>query len=306
MSAIRPRFGPAAWLAALVLVTAGFPGGGQTPAASQALAASQAPAAAQTPAAGRAPAASQAPAAVRAPATSQENGSVEPEGRFHQGNELYRAGDYAGALDAYLALFEEGTVSGSLYYNIGNAYFKAGDLGRAILFYERAKAELPGDEDVRANLELARSLAPDQIAPLPGFWLSNVASWCLRIIPRAWLILIVAAGYLVLAGALLYGLLASRPRLPTGQVARVAAAITLIFAANLAIREFGIGRPDRGVMIESEAEVQSAPSDDPSLHLFTIREGTVVRIDRRSDEWLEVVLEDGKVGWVRAGKVEPI
>ena len=85
-----------------------------------------------------------------------------------------------------------------------------------------------------------------------------------------------------------------------------AAALTFVLGSNLLIREFGVGRAERAVVLQTEATVQSAPSDDPSLQLFTIHEGAVVRIDRRSSDWLEIVLEDGKVGWVRAGDLETI
>ena len=59
-------------------------------------------------------------------------------------------------------------------------------------------------------------------------------------------------------------------------------------------------------MLAAEVGVQSAPSDDPALQLFVIHEGTRVRVDRRSEEWLEVVLDDGKVGWVRAEVLQEV
>ena len=65
-----------------------------------------------------------------------------------EGNRRYQDGDFAAALDAYLAVERSGFESGPLFYNIANAYFKTGALGRAILYYERASRELPGDEDV--------------------------------------------------------------------------------------------------------------------------------------------------------------
>ena len=229
-----------------------------------------------------------------------------PADRFQAGNSLYQAGDHEDALDAWLGLYEDGLESGELHYNIGNAYFRLGELGRAILFYERAKAALPRDESVRTNLELARSLTADQITPLPGFWVPRVVRWAVQIVPRGWLIAILALGYLGLASILLYRLLSTRPPYWTRHAAVGAAALTLVVGANLLIREFGIGRAERGVILQTEAAVQSAPSDDPSLQLFTIHEGAVVRIDRRSSDWLEIVLEDGKVGWVRAGDLETI
>lgn len=232
--------------------------------------------------------------------------TAAPGDRFQDGNRLYQAGDYAGALDAYLGIYRDGLESGELHYNIANAYFKLGDLGRAILFYERAHIELPRDETVRANLDLARSLTADQITPLPGFWLPRVVSWWVNLVPRGWLIAIVVVGYLALAVALLYRVLSTRPTPWATRIAVAAGISTLVFGVNLTVRELGIGRPDRAVVLQPEASVQSAPSDEPSLQLFTIHEGAVVRIDRTSGEWFEVVLEDGKVGWIRAGGVERI
>ncbi len=229
-----------------------------------------------------------------------------PADRFQTGNSLYQAGDYEGALDAYLGLYEDGLESGELHYNIGNAYFRLGELGRAILFFERARIGLPRDDNVRSNLELARSLTADQITPLPGFWVPRVVNWAVQLVPRGWLIAILALSYLGLASFLLYRLLAGRPPNWTRHAAVAAATLTFVVGTNLLIREFGVGRAERGVILQTEATVQSAPSDDPSLQLFTIHEGAVVRIDRRSSDWLEIVLEDGKVGWVRAGDLETI
>ena len=229
-----------------------------------------------------------------------------PADRFQAGNSLYQAGDHEGAIEAWLGLYEDGFESGELHYNIGNAYFRLGELGRAILFYERASVALPRDESVRTNLELARSMTADQITPLPGFWVPRLDTWAVQLVPRGWLIAILALGYLGLASILLYRLLSTGPPRWTRHAAIAAAALTVVVGTNLLIRDFGIGRAERGVILQTEAAVQSAPSDDPSLQLFTIHEGAVVRIDRRSSDWLEIVLEDGKVGWVRAGDLETI
>ena len=254
-----------------------------------------------------APVSATAPASATGLATPQEAAPAPaPADRFQAGNRLYQAGDHAGALDAWLGLHEDGFESGELHYNIGNAYFRLGELGRAILFYERARVALPRDESVRTNLELARSLTADQITPLPGFWVPRVVGWAVQVVPRGWLIAVLALGYLGLASVLLYRLLSTGPPYWTRHAAVAAAALTLVVGTNLLIREFGIGRAERGVILQTEAAVQSAPSDDPSLQLFTIHEGAVVRIDRRSSDWLEIVLEDGKVGWVRAGDLETI
>jgi len=229
-------------------------------------------------------------------------------GLFEEGNRLYQQGDYQGALDSYQRIVDAGLESGELYYNIGNAYFKVGDLGQSIVFYERARRLLPRDDDVLANLELARSLTADEITPLPGFWLFRVVAWWVNLLAEPLLVVVVAAGYLVSMGALIVVILKRGTVLAVwGRwVAIAAAVVAVVFGGNLAVREFGIGRSPEGVVVVEEVQVNSAPTDDSSLLVFTIHEGTKVRIDRSADDWLEIVLADGKVGWVRSDVLEII
>ncbi len=116
---------------------------------------------------------------------------------YQEGNRLYQEGDFEEALASYLRLVEAGFESGEVYYNIGNTYFKLADLARSILYYERARRLLPGDADVQANLDLARSLTVDEIEPLPRFWLFSAVEGWVELLPRTLLIAVVAASYLV-------------------------------------------------------------------------------------------------------------
>src|SRR5215468_6877297 len=75
---------------------------------------------------------------------------------FFRANHLYADGRYADAAAEYEHVLESGVASANLYFNLGNAYLKAGDVGRAVLAYERARRLAPGDPDVRANLAFAR------------------------------------------------------------------------------------------------------------------------------------------------------
>ena len=225
---------------------------------------------------------------------------------FEEGNRLYQQEDYQGALDNYLRIREAGFESPGLYYNIGNAYFKANELGRAILYYERARRLAPGDADILANLELARSLGADEIVPLPRFWLFRVGSWWMNLFPRSLLIGLTAAGYLMTAGAVVVLVLRPGAASWARRAAVAGGILVLLLGATLAVRETGLGQAPLAVVLAAEVGVQSAPSDDPALQLFVIHEGTRVRVDRRSEEWLEVVLDDGKVGWVRAEVLEEV
>jgi tetratricopeptide (TPR) repeat protein len=227
---------------------------------------------------------------------------------YQEGNRLYQEGDFEDALASYLRLVEAGFESGEVYYNIGNTYFKLGELAQSILYYERARRLLPGDQDVQANLDLVRSLTVDEIEPLPRFWLFIAVEWWVVLLPITLLVAVVAASYLVGTGAVLLLILKRGVQVAVcgRRIALASGVVFLLFGLNLAVREFELGRAQEAVVLQPRVDVMSAPLDDETLTVFTVHEGTTVRIHRLSEEWAEVVLEDGRVGWVPVGVLETI
>lgn len=230
------------------------------------------------------------------------------EALFDEGNRLYQDGDFAGAADRYTAVLEGGYESAALYYNLGNARFRLGEVAQAVLNYERAARLDPGHEDVRANLALVNQMLQDRIGPLPRFWMLSVLDWWMALVPRGWLVAAAAACY-VLLGVVAVLLVLDRPRGWRAFMRRTAyagAVGTVILGGTLLIRETGLGQPEQAVVMAPEARVLNAPSEEGGLTVFTLHEGTRVRIDRRAGEWAEIVLADGKVGWLRLALIEVI
>jgi tetratricopeptide (TPR) repeat protein len=239
--------------------------------------------------------------AVAQPAAAQEE-------IFQQGNQLYQSESWPEAISAYEAVVAAGYEGPDLYYNLGNAYFKSGELGRAILSWERAAAIRPGDPDLQANLDLAGSLTVDAVEPLPEFWLLSVWSWWLHLIPHTALVVFVVTAWLLLTGGSITRILGREEGATRwgGRAALVGAVVLVLAGSNLVVRELGLGQADRGVIMAEAVQVQSAPSEDSDLTLFEVHEGTRVRIDQRAGLWAEVVLDDGKVGWVPLAAMEVI
>ncbi len=227
---------------------------------------------------------------------------------FEEGNRRYQRGEYEAALQTYQQILDSGQASGELYYNLGNCHYKLGDLGRTILNYERALRWMPGDEDITANLELMYSQTADDITPLPVFWPLRLLDAWLHLVPRPALTVLVAALY-VLSMAFLIALVLSRSLFLTVWSRRavlVSALLLMVFGLTLASVHWQSANRLEGVILVEEVVVQSAPSDDEGLEVFTIHEGAKVRIDQQAGEWAEIVLQDGKVGWVKMGAFEVI
>ncbi len=224
------------------------------------------------------------------------------------GNQYYQGGDYPAAIEAYEAVLAGGFESPDLFYNLGNAYFKSGQLGRSILSWERALVLEPGEPDAMANLHLARSLTADEIEPLPRFWLLSAVVWWVDLLPRFWLVLIVGVAWLVSTVGVVTRILGRTDgmRLAGLWAASAGLVVVLVLGTNLVVRELGIGTPERAVILAESVSVRSAPADDDDLTVFEVHEGTRVRVDQRTDEWAEIVLEDGKVGWVPVTVMEVI
>src|SRR5689334_17765004 len=86
------------------------------------------------------------------------NGRAQtPLAAFDAANKLYEQGKYAEGAGAYEKILQTGTASPALYFNLGNAFFKSGQIGRAIIAYRQAQRLTPRDPDVRANLQFARN-----------------------------------------------------------------------------------------------------------------------------------------------------
>lgn len=230
------------------------------------------------------------------------------EALFDQGNRLYQEGDFGGAAASYEAVLEGGFESAEVYYNLGNANFRLGEIGLAILNYERAARLNPRDEDVQANLALVGQMLQDRIEPLPRFWVLSVADWWMTLVPQRWLGPMVALCYLALGVAavlLVLGRTRGR-RAALRRAVHASLTATILLGGTLLAREAGLGRAEEAVVMPAEARVLSAPSEEGGLTVFTVHEGTKVRIDRRAEDWAEIVLADGKVGWLPLDVLEII
>ncbi len=80
---------------------------------------------------------------------------------YNQANQVYEQEDYYKAIELYEQAAST-TNNGQLYYNLGNAYFKSGQIGKALLNYNRARFLAPRDRDINANIQFLRNYRIDK------------------------------------------------------------------------------------------------------------------------------------------------
>lgn len=214
---------------------------------------------------------------------------------------------YEQAISLYNKFLETG-ASASVYYNLGNAYYRTGDMAHAILAYERAYLMEPGDADIRFNLQLARTKTIDKIVPESEMffitWFRQMIDWYSadqwgRAVVVCFALFVVSLLLYFFAGRMLW----RKVGFGVGVCTLILAVLFHIFAyqqqQKLLVRTHAI-------VMSSSLTVKSTPSTS-GTDLFVLHEGTKVEItDDTMKDWKEIRLADGKVGWVPVKTIERI
>ena len=227
--------------------------------------------------------------------------------RWEAGNKAYIEGNYEKAVEEYSAILNGGEYSMKLYYNLANAYFKLGEMGKAILYYNKALRIAPSQEDIRHNLALAEAQTKDRIVAIPEFfvnrWLRTVRN---SMSCMAWSILsLVSLGVLLVCAIQFH--LASRIRLrKAGYYGALCAFVLFVATTAFAVSSRNdMLSHNEAIVMGTAISVKSSP-DRSATDLFVLHEGTKVKILTEVDEWVEVVIADGKKGWTERKNIEEI
>jgi tetratricopeptide (TPR) repeat protein len=222
-------------------------------------------------------------------------------------NSLYKQTDYQGASQLYEDIAIRYGVSPELYYNIGNAYYKAGEVGRSILNYERALRLSPNYEDAKVNLELAQTKVVDNIVQVPPFFvkrwidllikLLNVDQWYIVslvvfVITLLCFLYFIFGNQLIIRRFAFYG-------------AFILLVITIISGTFGLIRKSELSNHNEAIIMTGTVVVKSSP-DKSGTDLFQLHEGTKVSIKSKLDEWTEIVVGNGNIGWLETIAIEKI
>lgn len=228
-------------------------------------------------------------------------------GYAQDADSLYRMEDYQGAAAGYEAVLANGFSSADLYYNLGNCYYRTGQMALAILNYERALRLEPGMTDARQNLDLANSKTTDRITALPKIfivkWYENLIS---HLSPRTWRIIVILFFLLACAAAVVM-ILSHRIGLRKGALAMLIAAglFLLVSVWLLIVSTHRFNSHSEAIVITPSMTVKSSP-ENQSVDKLILHEGTKVSITETLTDWYKITLPDGTTGWCQQDNLERI
>lgn len=224
---------------------------------------------------------------------------------FAEANAQYAEGNYAEAAESYRQVLVE-QPSAEVYYNLGNAYFKQGELSQSILAYERALRLRPLYKDAQYNLKFAQSRIVDNIEDTNSFFVSNWLKAVRNLLSeQTWMWLSVALFLLTLTGAMLFAF--SRVlwlRKTAFYTAIVALVISVAACANAGSLHKRDTLRAEAVITQGIVNAKSSP-DRSGTDLFTLHEGTKVVIKEQLGNWCNIHVGNN-IGWIPLTTLERI
>lgn len=226
---------------------------------------------------------------------------------FQKANGLYKENDFTGAIKIYEKLLRDGAISPSLYYNLGNAYFKSGSNGRAILYYEKAMKLNPRDKEIKSNLNYVRSLTADKqfdsnngftdffLSGLDGFFTINE------------LTLIAIVFYILITVTVIIYIFTDRYNIKfyIKIVASFLIFFSLFFSYFLSVRIYHNEFNLRAIVMSLEEKARSGPGENYT-EVFTIHEGSWIYLRQKQGDWSQITLPGGYTGWIKSNSLETI
>lgn len=219
----------------------------------------------------------------------------------------YAKGNYQQAIKDYQEILKTG-VSSEIYYNLGNAYYRTDNITQALLAYERALHLSPGDNDIRFNLQYARSKTIDKITPETEMFFvtwynslvnfTSVDRWA-----NTAIVSIVMALLLILVFLFAPQMWARKSGFYGSAVFLLLFAFANLFAFQ---QKHELETKQGAIVIAPTVNVKKTPAAS-GTDVFVIHEGTRVDItDRGMKQWRGIKLADGREGWLKTSQIEEI
>ena len=226
---------------------------------------------------------------------------------FDQANTAYTKGQYTKAIEQYEAILTSGEFSTEVYYNLGDAYWKNKQLGKAILNFERVLKLSPSDADATYNLAIVQDQLVDDLDVVGTFFLKKWwQSFYQSFSSTAWSILTLLALWGSVGGFFLWLFGKERDLKKKGFIGGLILLFLslLLFFATRSQGNYEVNS-QQAIVLETTIDLKNGP-DPQSTKLITIHEGLKVVLLDKIGSWYKVKLSNGEQGWLPITALEEI
>lgn len=227
---------------------------------------------------------------------------------FNKATGLYNAGQFDQAKEIYLDLLDSGYTNSIVYYNLGNTYYRLNKIPQSIINFERAKLLDPLNDDIDFNLKLANLKIVDKFEPLPKLFfiewyedllnMANSDTWAYISITFIWITLL----FVFLTFWFSFRFSVKKSLFITAVLTFVLGVFTMFMTFRVSYNE---SSKDKAIIFAPSVYVKSSP-DNNATDLFILHEGTKVQIIENINDWFEVKVQNGNVGWIQKSNFELI
>jgi len=222
-------------------------------------------------------------------------------------NDLYSKGDYSAASELYEQVLKTDQVAPELYFNLANSYYKMNETGRSILNYERALRIKPAYKAASVNLEMAQQKVMDNVVQVPSFFLMRWMDFLMKLLSsNQWFVISLITLIVTIAGFMffIFGYTLSF-RKTSFYIAVIFLSFTVVGMFFSGLRKSQLMHHNEAVIMVGSVSVKSSP-DKSGTDLFQLHEGTKVKVKSELNDWTEIVLGNGSIGWIEGANIEKI
>ena len=223
--------------------------------------------------------------------------TIPVDSLFSIGNRYFSIEKYDYALDAYLAILEK-VENPDLYFNIGNTYYRQGNLGQAIWAYEKGIQLSPLHKDLKYNLDFVNARVKDRIEVPKGILFIEMYRTIKRNVKLNDLLLWGGIMMLLASFATFFKVFNILDNFFAYRMTVILFIFSLLLHMIALDKYWEISDKNEGIIISSIVNVRSAPIDRDEKIIFRIHEGLKVDIVQSQPGWFEIILLDGKKGWI--------
>ena len=223
--------------------------------------------------------------------------TIPVDSLFSIGNRYFSIEKYDYALDAYLAILEK-VENPDLYFNIGNTYYRQGNLGQAIWAYEKGIQLSPLHKDLKYNLDFVNARVKDRIEVPKGILFIEMYRTIKRNVKLNDLLLWGGIMMLLASFATFFKVFNILDNIFAYRMTVILFIFSLLIHMIALDKYWEISDKNEGIIISSIVNVRSAPIDRDEKIIFRIHEGLKVDIVQSQPGWFEIILLDGKKGWI--------